>query len=39
VDDDGTIHALAQAFYGRAYSEYEDRLVALEQAVAELATT
>ena len=36
VDDDGTIHALAKAFYERAHSEYESRLTALESAVATL---
>ena len=39
VDEDGSIHALAKAFYDRAHSEYEDRLTALEAAVAEIATS
>jgi hypothetical protein len=37
--DNGAVRKLAEQWYERARSEYEDRLTALEQAVAELATS
>lgn len=36
---DGSVAALAMEWYARARSEYADRIAALEQAVAELATS
>ena len=36
---DSTVTELAKQWYARANSEYADRITALEQAVAELATS
>ena len=38
VDGDGTIRAAMREWYERAHSEYADRILALEEAVAALVT-